>query len=117
MKLEDPLLPGLPDLGSDFFLLLMERADVKVKVLLEVKGDVLRHKLYVSLDLHYGLLCKERPQCVFDVDLHRKIDLGVESLGLDGATLCRDCRDQKGGNVGKEAEAGGESRHDGRLWL
>lgn len=40
MKLEDPLLPGLPDLGSDFFLLLMERADVKVKVLLEVKGDV-----------------------------------------------------------------------------
>ena len=40
MKLKDPLLPGLPDLGSDFFLLLMERADVKVKVLLEVKGDV-----------------------------------------------------------------------------
>ena len=108
MELEDPLLPGLPDLGSDFFLLLMERAGVKVKVLLEVRGDVLRHKLYMALDLHYGLLCKERPKCVFDVDLHRDIDLGVETSWLEGATIRGYCRNQDRGDSGDETEACGK---------
>ena len=88
MELEDPLLPGLPDLGSDFFLLLMEHFDVKVKVLLEVKGDVLRHKLYVAIDLYDSILRKKGSKCVFNVDLHWDIYLSVETFWLERATVC-----------------------------
>ena len=108
MKLKDPLLPGLPDLGSDFFLLLMERADVKVKVLLEVKGDVLRHKLYMALDLYDGLLRKKRPKCVFDVDLHRDIDFGVEPPWFERAAIRGYSRNQDRGDSGDETEACGK---------
>ena len=108
MELEDPLLPGLPDLGSDFFLLLMKHADVEVKVLLEVRGDVLRHKLYMALDLYDDLLRKKRPKCVFDVDLHRDIDLGVETSWLEGATIRGYCRNQDRGDSGDETEACGK---------
>ena len=108
MKLEDPLLPGLPDLGSDFFLLLMERADVKVKVLLEVKGDVLRHKLYMALDLYDGLLRKKRSKCVFDVDLHRDIDLSVESPWFERATIRGYGSNQDRGDIGDVTEVCGK---------
>lgn len=108
MKLEDPLLPGLPDLGSDCFLLLMKCAGVEVKVLLEVRGDVLRDQLYMALDLYDGLLRKKRPKCVFDVDLHRDIDLGVETSWLEGATIRGYCRNQDRGDSGDETEACGK---------
>ena len=88
MKLEDPLLPGLPDLGSGCFLLLMKHADVEVKVLLEVKGDVLRHKLYVAIDLYDSILRKKGSKSVFNVDLHWDIYLSVETFWLERATVC-----------------------------
>ena len=88
MELEDPLLPGLPDLGSDCFLLLMKHADVEVKVLLEVRGDVLRHKLYVAIDLYDSILRKKGSKCVFNVDLHWDIDLSVETFWHERATVC-----------------------------
>jgi len=108
MKLEDPLLPGLPDLGSDFFLLLMEYTGVKVKVLLEVKGDVFGHKFYMAFDLYDVLLRKKRSKCVFNVDLHWDIYLSVETFWLEGAAIRGYCRNQDRGDSGDETKACGE---------
>ena len=116
MKLEDPLLPGLPDLGSDFFLLLMKHADVEVKVLLEVRGDVLRDQLNMAMDTHDRLRYKKSAYGVLDVDLNRNVDQTVEVTDIPGSGV-RHCGDQSR-DVGDKAETSGESRHGSVvLWL
>lgn len=116
MKLEDPLLPGLPDLGSDCFLLLMKHAGVEVKVLLEVRGDVLRDQLNMAMDTNDRLRYKKSAYGILDVDLNREVDQSVEVTDIPDSGVRH--RGDQSRDVGDKSETSGESRHGGAvLWL